>query len=199
LLPASIISKTGFHELTLLTLGPQLRGGVNNSIGRHAHESVFRCIQEIIAHFPNTSSAIGIELVNASKRRISILCGSDPDIAVTEMLSNGQGKKLLAMEIKGGADRSNIWNRLGEAEKSHQSAKKAGYRECWTLHNVGELDLSKAQEKSPTTTQFFSMKELSLLKSPGYLKFSEELVSLLGIPAKRQTGRKVPPIKSAFP
>jgi hypothetical protein len=32
----------------------------------------------------------------------------------------------VAVEIKGGKDYSNIHNRIGEAEKSHQKAKKEG-------------------------------------------------------------------------
>jgi len=66
-------------------------------------------------------------------------------------------KSVVAIEIKGGADKSNIWNRLGEAEKSHQSARQHGFVEFWTIYNVPELDQAKAKEKSPTTTRFYSL------------------------------------------
>jgi hypothetical protein len=39
-------------------------------------------------------------------------------------------RSLAAIEIKGGRDYSNIHNRIGEAEKSHQKAEKQGYVEC---------------------------------------------------------------------
>src|SRR5438094_10571027 len=90
-------------------------------------------------------------------------------------------KKVVAIEIKGGADKSNIWNRLGEAEKSHQSAKQRGFVEFWTIYNVSGLNLAKAREKSPTTNRFYSLISLSSRSSEEFADFRDRLVSLVGI------------------
>lgn len=84
--------------------------------------------------------------------------GSDPDVSITQQLKSQQ-RKLVAIEIKGGTDVSNVWNRLGEAEKSHQTAKHSGFNELWTVLRVDVVTypnmLKKAGEKSPSTTHFF--------------------------------------------
>ena len=64
-------------------------------------------------------------------QEVSIAFSADPDISVVAALSAKSSRKMLAIEIKGGADQSNIWNRLGEAEKSHQTAKLRGFTEFW--------------------------------------------------------------------
>ena len=38
------------------------------------------------------------------------------EISISEEISPNKLKKVVAIEIKGGTDKSNIWNRLGEAE-----------------------------------------------------------------------------------
>ena len=82
----------------------------------------------------------------ASRRKVIITFSSDPDISIFEQISVNKLKNVVAIEIKGGADKSNIWNRLGEAEKSHQSAKRRGFVEFWTIYNVPSLNLAKARE-----------------------------------------------------
>ena len=57
-------------------------------------------------------------------------------------------------EIKGGKDISNIHNRIGEAEKSHQKARKRGFVECWTMVGVGHTDMDLARKESPSTDRF---------------------------------------------
>jgi hypothetical protein len=44
------LSRELFDDLTLLTVGPQLRGGANNRLGRDGIIEVFEIIQEIVAH-----------------------------------------------------------------------------------------------------------------------------------------------------
>jgi len=99
-----------------------------------------------------------ITLKNDSKLPVEVRCGSDPDVSVTQQLKS-QRRKLVAIEIKGGIDVSNVWNRLGEAEKSHQTARHAGFNELWTVLRVDVVTdpntLKKAREKSPSTTHFF--------------------------------------------
>src|SRR5215831_11086308 len=60
-----------------------------------------------------------------------------------------------SIEIKGGGDLSNIHNRIGEAEKSHQKAKNEGYVECWTMVGVVDSNLDLARRESPTTDRFY--------------------------------------------
>ena len=105
----------------------------------------------------------------------------------------------MAIEIKGGADKSNIWNRLGEAEKSYQTAKQRGFVEFWTIYNVEDLNLAKAKEKSPTTTRFYSLIELSMPDSPAFEDFRDRLVSLVGIKAAPTQCRQPRQTKWASP
>ncbi|MBU6402419.1 MAG: XcyI family restriction endonuclease [Verrucomicrobia bacterium] len=93
-------------------------------------------------------------------------------------------KNVVAIEVKGGTDKSNIWNRLGEAEKSHQSAKQRGFVEFWTIYNVPNLDLAKAREKSPTTNRFYSLSQLCAEDTEAFADFRDRLVSLVGIAAR---------------
>jgi hypothetical protein len=179
------VSRELLDDLSLLTLGPQLRGSLNTRIGKAASRAVFEILQKIVAHAVVKSSNSQLELVNASRRKVIIAFSTDPDISIYEEIGPNRRKKVLAIEIKGGGDKSNIWNRLGEAEKSHQSAKLAGFVEFWTIYNVPNLDLATAHEKSPTTTRFYSLIDLDLPGSNDLSDFRDRLVSLVGIAGRR--------------
>ncbi|MEI7731471.1 MAG: XcyI family restriction endonuclease [Verrucomicrobiota bacterium] len=179
------ISLQLLDNLTLLTLGPQMRGSRNTQIGKEANQVVFNLIEQVVAHAVRAKQGNLLELLNASKRKVRIIFGSDPDIRIQEEISSATTKNIVAIEIKGGADKSNIWNRLGEAEKSHQSAKQNGCVEFWTIYNVSNLDLAMAREKSPTTTRFFELQAISTIHSAAYEDFRDRLVSLVGIKAAR--------------
>lgn len=140
-------------------------------------------IEGIVCHAVSKSTCTRLGLINAFGRPGKIAFAADPDISVTEEISSKTVKSVVAIEIKGGADKSNIWNRLGEAEKSHQSAKQQGFVEFWTIYNVPELDPAKAREKSPTTTRFYSLIELSDATSDEFADFRDRLISLVGIAA----------------
>lgn len=170
-------------DLTLLTLGPQLRGSRNTRIGKAANQAVFEIIERIVQHALSKTTPTRLELSNAAGRPVAIAFSADPDISVTEEISAKTSKSVVAIEIKGGADKSNIWNRLGEAEKSHQSAKQRGFVEFWTIYNVPDLDLATAREKSPTTTRFYSLIQLADPHSEPFADFRDRLVSLVGIKA----------------
>lgn len=168
-------------DLTLLTLGPQLRGSNNTKIGKLANQAVFELIHSIVAHAVENEGTTRLELRNASNRKVVIAFSADPDISVVEEVSAKSVRNIVAIEIKGGGDQSNIWNRLGEAEKSHQSAKQRDFVEFWTIFNVPKLDEAKAHEKSPTTNRFYSLPDLLALPSPAFEDFRDRLVSLVGI------------------
>lgn len=170
-----------FDDLTLLTLGPQLRGSHNTKIGQLANRAVFELIRSIVAPSIQSFTDTRIELLNASSRKVMIAFSSDPDISVRETLSARTIKNVVAIEIKGGTDGSNIWNRLGEAEKSHQTAKQRDFVEFWTIHNVPNFDLAKAREKSPTSHRFYSLPHLLTPTSEDFADFRDRLAALVGI------------------
>jgi hypothetical protein len=180
------VTATLLDELTLLTLGPQLRGSRNTTIGKEANHEVFCIIEQAVGHAVTKRSSVRLELRNSSQREVVIAFSSDPDISIVESPSAKAPRNIVAIEIKGGADRSNIWNRLGEAEKSHQSAKKRGFVEFWTIFNVANLDLEKAREKSPTTHRFYNLRDLKGMSSEHHAEFCDRLVSLVGIKAKKR-------------
>lgn len=172
------------EDLSLLTLGPQLRGSLNTRIGQIANRAVFEIIQKAVAHALTAASESRLELSNASKRKVVIMFSADPDISIYEEIAANKLKSVLAIEIKGGADKANIWNRLGEAEKSHQSAKQTGFVEFWTIYNVPDLNLATAHEKSPTTTRFYSLIELASPTTEEFYDFRDRLISMVGIAAQ---------------
>jgi hypothetical protein len=86
----------------------------------------------------------------------------------------------VSIEVKGGTDISNIHNRLGEAEKSHQKARNRGFFEFWTIVRC-DVDPAMAARESPTTSRFFHLDRISDQKAPEHREFRDLLGSLLGI------------------
>lgn len=185
------ISRERLNHLTILTLGPQLRGGTNNRIGQQAILNVFEIIHKIVEKqvIEELSTPTLIVLKNASGRNVFIRFASDPDIVIEEETS-GEPHLILAIEIKGGTDQSNIHNRIGEAEKSHQKAKGKGFSKFWTIVNTLAFDEGKARQESPTTNRFYRLDDLQNDSSPEYLHFKEQIVLLVGIPSKNKRRRK---------
>lgn len=170
------------RDLQLLTLGSQLRGGYLNQIGQAATKTVFRRIRAAIADSAiEEESTTHLVVRNASDRLVRVSFSADPDIAVTEKLTGGFENRL-AIEIKGGSDVSNIHNRIGEAEKSHQKAQGEGFREFWTIINAPISD-EIARRDSPTTQEFFQLEAIRDPASPEWVRFRDQLTSRLGIPA----------------
>lgn len=168
-------------DLALLTVGPQMRGGVNNKLGQKGIKDVFAIIQEILSHAIINHTNEAIEIRNASGRDVWVEFAADPDIVIREEMSEKNSRKILAIEVKSGTDVSNIHNRIGEAEKSHQKAKQEGYRECWTVVNVSKLDIAKAKTESPTTNTFYSLKSLLTRNGSEYEDFKQNIISMVGI------------------
>ena len=92
-------------------------------------------------------------------------------------------RNVVAIEVKGGTDVSNVHNRLGEAEKSHQNARKRGFTECWTVLNVGKFDIEKGRSESPSTNQFYSLNALVTRTGDEYDDFRRRILSLTAIPS----------------
>ncbi len=177
------LSKEAMHELTLLTLGAQLRGSALNMMGSRATRKIFDLIR---THLSNETVAEGertLEVENAAGRFVRVEFAADPDICIREQLPSGTYHNLVAIEIKGGQDYSNIHNRIGEAEKSHQKARHEGYVECWTLVGVEQINMESAKNESPTTDRFFYIDRVTDPSSPEADEFRENLISRLGIRA----------------
>jgi hypothetical protein len=167
------------HELQLLTLGPQFRGSRLNKIGQNATSQVLDILRAECGGSITSSESTKLQLTNRARRRVTVAFASDPDIAVTEVV-NRQSRHVLAIEIKGGKDVSNIHNRLGEAEKSHQKAKAQGYIEFWTILQA-RVDPAMAKRESPTTTRFFALGDLLLPMSKPRREFVAQFKARVGL------------------
>jgi hypothetical protein len=173
------ISLQVVRDLQLLTFGAQLRGGQNTQVGQKANVAVFSIIEDIVRPYVRTQTARKIELENESGRVVVVTFSNDPDVAISEALPSGD-RALVAIEVKGGADISNIHNRIGEAEKSHQKAKSRGFLKFWTILGAN-VDLHMARRESPTTTRFYRLSQLGDVSYEEYRSFREHLQSIVGI------------------
>ena len=182
-LVATRISAAFLDDLTLLTLGPQLRGGANVRKGTAGIRLVFNAIQQIVQASAVQSNESRIEIRNAAGRTVFIEFAPDPDIIIREEMRPGNFRQLIAIEVKSGSDFSNIHNRIGEAEKSHQKAKASGFVECWTVVNVDNIDIKMAHRESPSTNRFYLISALVAASGNDYQDFKERVISLTGIPA----------------
>lgn len=187
----SSISRNLLDDLTLLTLGPQLRGGANVKKGIISIQAVFNLIKKIVQPAIKQASESELVLKNAAGRQVLIQFASDPDIVIREALDKNHFRNIIAIEVKGGTDFSNIHNRLGEAEKSHIKAKQKGYVECWTIVNVHRIDSELAKRESPSTNQFFSLSEIVEEQTPAFTSFQTRIISLTGISGKARRTRNL--------
>lgn len=178
------LSLSGLNDLQLLTLGAQLRGGGNVARGQKATERFVSLIDSLLGPYEPKRTGRSLVLANDSGLPPLIRFGSDPDVSITQKLESGE-RKLVAIEIKGGTDFSNVWNRLGEAEKRHISAKRTGFNELWTVLGVDLISdgkmLARAKEKSPATTRFFFWDRILETASSDHRLFRELLGSILGL------------------
>lgn len=175
------LDKAVVNDLQLLTVGPQLRGSENTRVGQDATKEVFGIISGLVSKYVKEQTENSIAIRNDSGRSVLIEFFADPDVKITEILLSGV-RPLLSIEIKGGKDVSNIHNRIGEAEKSHQKARNLGFFEFWTIIRV-KVDIEKLGAESPTTSHFFHLDKLADAGSDEGRKFRELLASMLGIRA----------------
>jgi hypothetical protein len=175
------VTAATLDQLTLLTVGPQLRGGANVRRGSAGIRTVFNVIQEIVESSIVEVSPMRIAVLNAAGRKVLIEFSADPDIVLREEMRPKSFSQLLAIEVKGGSDFSNIHNRIGEAEKSHQKARGLGFVECWTVVNVDKMDQALAHRESPSTNRFYRISDLVAAEGAEYQDFRDRLISLTGI------------------
>ena len=168
-------------ELPLLTLGAQLYGSNNNAIGKKATLDVFVSVAEIVKDFIVSQDARKILITNASKRKVLLALSTDPDICIQEEFE-GKLRNKVAIEIKGGTDISNAHNRAGEAEKSHQKAKKQGFRDFWTIISKSGLSMEKLKQESPTTNSWFDVAQVLAREGDDWKDFRSRFAGEAGIP-----------------
>lgn len=178
-----VISLRDLNDLPLLTLGAQLQGANNTRIGREATESVFRAITDIAGRHIKKRETNSLEVKNASGRIVVIKLASDPDVSVQENVA-GKLHNKVAIEIKGGTDKSNAYNRAGEAEKSHQKARRKGYRDFWTVISKKGVDLPSLKGGSPTTTSWFDAAQVLAREGDDWEDFRRRVAGEVGIPLR---------------
>jgi hypothetical protein len=171
------------RDLQILTLGPQLRGSENTRIGQTATKEVFDLLQELTSQYTVDVTKRTILVRNNAGRVVLIEFASDPDICITEKLPSGL-RPLVSIEIKGGRDVSNVHNRLGEAEKSHQKARGRGFFEFWTVVRA-DVSSASAHRESPTTSHFFHMDAILRKGSKEQRRFHDLLCSVIGIESRQ--------------
>ena len=154
---------------------------MNVKKGSLGNLAVFEAIHDIVAEAIVGESQNTIELIKAARRRVLIEFAPDPDIILREKIGEDVYRNVIAIEVKGGTDYSNIHNRIGEAEKSHQKAKAQGYVECWTIINVPNLDREVAKKESPSTNRFYALGAIVEKEGSEYEDFRSRVISLAGI------------------
>jgi hypothetical protein len=178
------VSLATVNELQILTLGAQFRGCGNVKVGQDATNGFFSLLKSLLSPYNPKVKGRWFTFLNDSKLPVVVHFGSDPDVGITQRLG-AEERKLIAIELKGGTDVSNIWNRIGEAEKSHLKAKGKGYNELW---RVARVDLTndpaihkKAKAQSPSTTRFFSLDRIADPTTPEAVTFRQVLGSMMGV------------------
>ena len=186
------ITDRDLHELPLLTFGSQLQGSNNTQIGKTAMKEVFIAVKEIVkSHIVEPPVRLTpaqkekkLFLKNASGRTVVITLSQDPDLSVQELMEHNTPNSKVAIEVKGGTDISNAHNRAGEAEKSHQKARKMfGFAEFWTIISKQGLEIHKLQAESPTTNRWYDVAEVLARKGEDWDDFRQRLAGACGIPA----------------
>lgn len=132
-------------DLTLLTLGSTLQGGRNNIIGSRASRMVFEAMKTLVPHATIVSER-RIQFETSGGDRFTLKEGADPDVRLDALTGDGEEAPVIAIEIKGGEDASNAYNRAGEAEKSHIKARQQGFDHRWTIMVMRGLDRQQIRE-----------------------------------------------------
>lgn len=149
--------------------------------GLRDYDIVFALIKAIVSGRIKKEGPTHLEVISAAGRIYRIEFSPDPDIAIRQVFDDGSHRNRIAIEIKGGTDFSNIHNRLGEAEKSHQKAKGEGFTQFWTVVNVASIEPSVWKQETPTTNELFYLGQITNVRSSEYARFKEYLSSELGI------------------
>ena len=127
-----------------------------------------------------TETDASITIINNSGREVTLALAPDPDLVIREDVEDSVVYKT-AIEIKGGADKSNRHNRVGEAEKSHQKARADGAQDCWTVIDLANADLAVLKQESPTTREWLDLNEVLHQSGSGWSRLKTLTLSAMGI------------------
>jgi len=166
-----------------LALGAQFDGSWRTRVGDKATKDVFATIKDVIktADVEFTELETSVTLVNRSTRKVTVALAADPDVVIAEEFDEGRSVLKVAIEIKGGRDRSNVHNRAGEAEKSHQKARNKGAGDFWTVIAMEGVDRAVLREESPTTRQWFDLDEILERRDESWQRLHERVLVAIGI------------------
>jgi hypothetical protein len=170
-------------QLPLLMLGAQADGSWRNRVGQKATKDVFEALVDVIKGQRREYVEAGgssLALVNSSGREVSIALAADPDVVITEEITKGRKYIKVAIEIKGGADKSNAHNRVGEAEKSHQKVRNIA-QDFWTVISLTGMDMDMLHRESPSTKQWFDLRQVLERRGPDWERLSDHLLIAMGI------------------
>lgn len=177
----SAASRANSDELCLLTLGAQFRGSANNVRGSDGIKAVFAVLTAVFENELVEVRERALVLTNLAGRSVKVELAADPDILVRTVMADGADRLVVAIEVKAGEDHSNIWNRLGEAEKSHIKVRAAGVTECWTVINDPQADEAKLKQQSPSTNRFYQLLDLINPDSAGRAEFAARVRDMVGV------------------
>ena len=151
------------------------------SAGRRSRLSICRS-REVVRASIEHAQKNRIVVTNSSSRRITLSFGSDPDLRIQEELGAGHVHNKVAVEIKGGTDRSNAHNRAGEAAKSHQKARAQGFNDFWTIIAKKGLNLETLRSESPSTNRWFDVSQVLGRAGEDWEEFRRRLAVAVAIP-----------------
>jgi XcyI restriction endonuclease len=144
-------------------------------------KEVFVAVKEIVGKYLTDARERSLTIRNSAGRTVSISLSHDPDLAIEESVENRTHHRV-AIEVKGGTDVSNAHNRAGEAEKSHQKAKRLGFPEFWTIISKQGVDSLKLRSESPTTNHWFDVAEILARKGSDWDDFRQRIAGAVSIP-----------------
>lgn len=179
------MSRRDVAELPLLTLGQQLQGGRNNVIGQEATKSIFIAMIEMLRPRMTNATATTLTVQNDSGDAFVVTLAGDPDLRIQRVIADSSRRRgvdnIVAIEIKGGSDRSNQHNRIGEAEESHQKAKGEGFQDFWTIIRTKGLDMGVAATESPTTRLWFDTGQIGARQGPDWERFRASVLQAMNL------------------
>ncbi len=141
---------------------------------------VFEAIGSVFSNQIDDRTPKSLNILTPTGRLFTINLANDPDVSISEATADSN-PRLVAIEIKGGSDTANVYNRGGEAEKSHQGAKAKGYDECWTVIRTTGVDFAKLRRGSPTTDYWFDTTEILVGSGGGWDEFEHNLRRITGV------------------
>lgn len=172
------VTSQDIYELPLLTLGSQFQGSNNNVLGQAATLEVFLALKDVFEGRIESETERAIEFNNTDGVPTRIVMSADPDVSVEQKI-NDEWRLVVAIEIKGGTDRSNAHNRAGEAEKSHQKVKDKTDH-IWTLITMKGLSLDQLKIESPTTKEWYDIAHILSREGDDWFRFKDNLTALVG-------------------